>query len=139
MDHLPNIDEWLVTPENSPRPIGHLDHERCAALHNYLIQYAWVASNRDLGDFEPQSLFDRHGDQEVRRHLEPSLVEYLEAAYDCGADVNLFYWVSGFNSPDTLWENWEGFADEGEEHRRLTLYSTHTGLLGDHGDGLCYD
>lgn len=142
MDELPNIEEWLVTPENPPRPVNGLDHERCAALHNFLIQYAWIASNRDLGDFEPQSWFERHGDlaNEARQHLKPTLVQFLEATYDCNdADVSLFYWTSGLNSPDMLWTNWDGSAEGGEEHRRLTLYRTQTGLLGDHNDGLCYD
>jgi hypothetical protein len=140
MEELPNIDEWLVTPQNPPRPVDGLDHERCAALHNYLCQYAWISSNRDLGEFEPQSWFERHGSEaeDVREHLTASLLDFLEAAYD-DPDVSLFYWTSGFNSPDRLWTNWEPFADAGQEHRRLTLYSTHIGLLGDHSDGLCYD
>lgn len=142
MDELLNIDEWLVTPENPPRTVEGMDHQRCAALHNYLIQYAWVASNRDLGDFESQSWFEKHGDKanEIRERLEPSLVKFLESVYDSSElDVSLFYWVSRLNDPDALWENWEEFAEEGEEYRRMTLYRTNTGLLGGHTDGLCYD
>ncbi|TAQ88634.1 hypothetical protein B7494_g3051 [Chlorociboria aeruginascens] len=142
MDELPSIDQWLVTPENPPRSVVGLDHERCAALHNYLIQYAWASSNRDLGSLETQSWFEKYGEEanNIREHLNPTLINFLEAAYDCGGGVvSLFYWVSGFNPPDWLWKNWEGVAEDGEEHRRLTLYNTHTGLLGGHVDGLCYD
>jgi hypothetical protein len=137
-----NIDQWLVTPDNPPRVIDGLDYERCAALHNYLIQYAWVASNRDLSDLNSLSWFEKHGNAaEIRQYLEPSLVKFLETAYDCDDSSGIcpFYWVSTFNFPERLWVNWKDSGEIGEEHRRLTLYPTHVGLLGGHTDGLCYD
>jgi len=140
-----NIDEWLVTLNNPPRVVeGGLDYERCAALHNYLIQYAWAASNRDLSDLNSLSWFQKYGNaaEEIRQDLEPSLVKFLEIAYDCDDapdGICPFYWVSTFSSPERLWVNWEDCAKIGEEHRRLTLYPTQIGLLGGHTDRLCYD
>ncbi|KAE8443775.1 hypothetical protein EG329_001369 [Mollisiaceae sp. DMI_Dod_QoI] len=144
MDELPDIDQWLVTPENPPRDVDGMDHERCAALHNYLIQYAWVASNENLvGSFEPLSWFEKHGDRanEVREYLDPSVVMFLESVHDAIDDfrVKFFYWVSGLNDPGDLWSNWEPFSEGGEEYRRMTLYNTNCGLLGSHTNGLCYD
>ncbi|CZR67307.1 uncharacterized protein PAC_17206 [Phialocephala subalpina] len=143
MDQIPDINEWLVTPQNPPRAIDGLDYERCAALHNYLIRYAWVASNRPLCDLKFQSWFDNHGNaaNDLRSRLEPNLVKFLEAVYDPSGsdDTILFYWVSGLTYPDELWFDWEGYSEDGEESRRMTLYRTNSGLLGGHNDGLCYD
>jgi homoserine dehydrogenase len=38
---LPDITSLLVRPENPPRDdVEGMDYARCAAIHNYLVQYA---------------------------------------------------------------------------------------------------
>ncbi|KUJ09811.1 uncharacterized protein LY89DRAFT_657341 [Mollisia scopiformis] len=143
MDQLPDIDHWLVTPDNPPRNQIGLDHERCVALYNYLLQYSFAASNKEFGDRHKISWFEKHGDkaERAREHLDPSLIKFLENAYDPrDADFAiLFYWVRGINDPTYLWTNWEDFSNLGEEHGRMTLFYTNCALLGCHQDGLCYD
>lgn len=144
MDNIANIDKWLVTPENPPRSLDSLDYERCAALHNYLIQYAWAASGRNINHLKFSTWFNNHGDtaNAIRDRREPSLVKFLETACDppggCD-DIILFYWVSGLTYPDELWFDWESYAEGGEESRRMTLYRTSPDLMGGHCDGLCCD
>ncbi|KAF8861289.1 hypothetical protein BDZ45DRAFT_264493 [Acephala macrosclerotiorum] len=145
MNELAIIDEWLVTPENPPREVDGMDHERCIALHNYIIQYAWVASNRHLSDLNPQSWFEKYADEaiEAREYLDPNVILFLEKALILPEPklyeeaLYMFYWVSGLSEPDDLWTNWKDGAEGGEEFRRMTLYAANS--LEGHVDGLCYD
>jgi hypothetical protein len=136
---LPDISPWLVTPSNPARSLPGLDHSRCAALHNHILQLAWVGSGRALDELERLSWFERHGDaaQEVRNRLDPSLVSFLEQAYDVDSTVvSFFYWVTGLNNPDFLWQNNSpDLAEPGEDWRFLTLYPVHI-EFGGHIDGL---
>lgn len=141
-DQLPDISHWLVTPSNPPRSVKGLDYERYTALHNYIVQFAWVGSGRSLNELECLSWFERHGDaaEDVRDRLDPSLARFLEQAYSIDATIlSFFYWVSGLGDPDDLWRNnGPDFADPGEDWRFLTLYPVNVGLGSDE-DGLKQD
>ncbi|KAH6684234.1 hypothetical protein B0J14DRAFT_572439 [Halenospora varia] len=140
MDELQGIDDWLVTPENPPREIEGLDYERCANLHNYILQYAWIASSRHISDFVRQSWYERHRDdgEEAFDRLEPTLLQFLKSAFDPPQyEVSFFYWANGLNYPNNLWTNWQAYRQgEEDEYRFLTLYRANE---MSHSDGLVYD
>ncbi|KAH8665153.1 hypothetical protein BGZ60DRAFT_432398 [Tricladium varicosporioides] len=140
MNELQDIDDWLVTIENPPREIEDLDYKRCANLHNYILQYAWIASGRQISDFIYQSWYERYRDssEEASSKLEPTLQQFLKIAFDPPQyEVSLFYWANGLNDPSNLWTNWRAYQQEEEdEYRFLTLYRAN-GMS--HSDGLVFD
>ncbi|KAL5345296.1 hypothetical protein ACLOAV_009666 [Pseudogymnoascus australis] len=131
---LSDISRHLVTPDNPARETSTLDHQRCALLHNFLVEYSWLADGRSLDDLERRSFFDNYGDEaeEIREQLDPALVAFLEAAYDL-YQPSFYLWVDGITPPSLMWESHSG-DDEGET---LTLYMTNMGLTV-HGNGLMY-
>ncbi|OBT62719.1 hypothetical protein VE03_07119 [Pseudogymnoascus sp. 23342-1-I1] len=132
---LSDISRHLVTPDNPARETDTLDYQRCVLLHNFLVEYSWLADGRSLDDLDRRSFFEHYGDEveKIRERLEPGLIAFLEAAY-VNHEPSLFYlWVYGITWPDRLFENHE--ADDEDEH--VTLYTTN-GELCTHGNGLTY-
>ncbi|KAL8398683.1 hypothetical protein RB596_006006 [Gaeumannomyces avenae] len=86
---LPSIDGQLVTLENPPRlGLDGMDHARCAALHNYLVDYRLQAAP---DDGQPNGAADEGGRatyfstwgeaaEAVRPRLHPSLAAFFAAA-----------------------------------------------------------
>ncbi|KAI0426459.1 hypothetical protein F5Y09DRAFT_351211 [Xylaria sp. FL1042] len=109
-----------ITSVNSARKDRTLDYRRCAALHNMLVELAWVAEGRILEKLEPRSFFQRYSDEanENRNRIDPSLRAFLES-------IN----VSKELPPFLYWSR---------RNRFLTLYRTNIGL-GEHPLGLLYD
>lgn len=152
---LPNVDDLLVTAD---RPAlssnSEMDHARCAALHNHLVQYAWLAEGRSLASLQANgtnNFFTTHGDaaEDVRPRLDPSVTAFLEAAIipssanDGDGDEDpspapFFWWVSELSEPDAL------FADETIDlydqpaDSLLCLYFPNIGVGGEFGGGLFY-
>lgn len=129
MDHsqLPNIDDVLVTVENPARDpslgrgIG-MDHARCAALHNYLVRYAWLADGRPADTFpEHDSFFNVHSAaaEALRPRLHPSLAYFLSAAIHPARAHEppvLFFWVAGLSGPhDVFGEKVADLFDQPED------------------------
>ena len=138
-NQVPDLSPWLVNASHPPSSLASLDYTRCAVLHNYIVQVGWVGSGHPLDELPRKSWFERHGNaaEEIRDRLDPSLVSFLEKAYDVDPTLlSFFYWVSGLSSPDDLWRNNDpDFAEPGEQWRFLTLYPVNVGL-GSDGDGL---
>lgn len=120
-----------------------MDYERCAALHNELLELGWVGSDKalehDAADDQTPVLhrvswFDRHGDAaaQVRSRLSPSLVAFLEQALDSPNGHSLFYHVNGLSPPGFLFLN--NNLDQDEPDRYVTLYVAN--LIATHPDGL---
>lgn len=102
---LLSIDAYLVTPNNPPRTsVDGMDYKRCAALHNYLVDYCLAADCRpDLAQAAESSrdiYLSTHGEtaEAVRPRLHPSVAAFLAAARICAAP--LFYFVAGMPNPD---------------------------------------
>lgn len=164
LSQLPNVDDVLVTPTHPALSSNsEMDHARCAALHNYLVQYAWLAEGRSPARL-PQAngannYFASHGDaaEETRSRLDPSVTAFLEAAMipsssaNDGEDDNeeddddtspapFFWWASELSEPDAL------FADETADlydqpaDSLLCLYAPNIGGSGggEFGGGLLY-
>ncbi|KFY65595.1 hypothetical protein V496_02456 [Pseudogymnoascus sp. VKM F-4515 (FW-2607)] len=75
LSQLPDITSLLVRPDNPPRDdLEGMDYARCAALHNYLIQYAWLAEGRPLATLNANSnFFTAFGDEAEAEACRPRL------------------------------------------------------------------
>jgi hypothetical protein len=144
---LPNIDDQLVTPANPAREdLDGMDHARCAALHNYLIDYCLAADGRlnEAGEGRQANYFSAFGDaaEAVRQRLHPSVADFLTAART--PDSPIFYFVNGMPSPD--WGDFNGlFANETAdledepEDSIVRLYYSHADACGGKsGGGMLY-
>ncbi|ELR04833.1 hypothetical protein GMDG_07058 [Pseudogymnoascus destructans 20631-21] len=83
------------------RETGTLNYQRCALLHNFLVEYSWLADGHPLADLERRSFFERYGDkaEEIRERLDPALIAFLEAAYD----VRPQQWPNPIEDHPELW------------------------------------
>lgn len=124
--------QWRVTAFNPVRSAEGLDYERCAALHNELLQIGWTGSGKRLeysADedqaevLDHRSWFDFHGQaaDSVRDKLSPSVIAFLERALVVG-NHSLFYYVNGLAYPGYLWLNHE-HDDDADPYRYMTLYA----------------
>lgn len=126
---------WRVTPANPVRATSGLDYERCAALHNELLEIAWTRSGRSLDILERKSWFEFYGTQAeaIRGRLSKDIIAFLENAIEVAeSNFHLFYYVAGLSTPDMLWTNHEYKTED----RFLTLYIAND--LASHLDGLVY-
>lgn len=151
LSQLPDITSLLVRPDNPPRDdLEGMDYARCAALHNYLIQYAWLAEGRPLATLNANSnFFTAFGDpaaaEACRPRLDPSLAAFFDAAIvSRPADdtheylpFSVFAW--GIDGPNRLFE--ESIADMNDQpvDSLVRLYAIETGLSAmDGGGGVIY-
>lgn len=131
---LSDISRHLVTPDNPASDTGTLDYHRCALLHNFLVEYSWVADGRSLSDIDRRSFFEKWRDDvnEIRERLDSALIAFLEEVYDV-EQSNLYFWVGCITHPSQMFFL-SDFDDEGET---LTLYSTDVAFCS-HLNGLMY-
>jgi hypothetical protein len=106
------VQHLLVTPDNPPRQTEGLDTERCAELHNAILEHGWLSSGRSAGAFQSQCT--------------PSLKAFFQAARAVQPGINgfnFFYNVSGLDCAF----GWHDYYTE-DEDRVLTLYTVSEGL-----------
>ncbi|KAK3896908.1 hypothetical protein C8A05DRAFT_48257 [Staphylotrichum tortipilum] len=68
-----------------------MDHARCAALHNYLMSYAWTAEGRSPEDWDANSTFfttNGLAAEAIRPRLDPLLAAFLDKAIVPPIDVD---------------------------------------------------
>jgi hypothetical protein len=132
---------WQVTHDNPIRYHDRLDHERCAALHNELVQRGWIGSGRSLDQLETVNWFQYYGQdaEDSQRLLSKDLVAFLEQAQMIKNDGQfcLFYYVTGLLSPDRMWETFDWMFEDEDKYRYLTLYGATS--MASHPDGLAFD
>ncbi|KAJ5903602.1 hypothetical protein N7504_005985 [Penicillium tannophilum] len=109
VSQLPDITSLLVRPDNPPREdVEGMDYSRCAALYNYLIQYAWLAEGRSLATLNGNNFFTNHGAEAeaLRPRLDPSVVAFLDNAiippWGVFSETPLSIFASGLNGPQSL-------------------------------------
>ncbi len=124
-----------------------MDHTRCAALHNYLVSYAWIAEGRPLTSLHGKSntFFTLYGaDAEaLRPRLDPSPSAFLDIAMLPPVDAAFgsapfFFWASQVNAQDHLFDNQTADLLDEPEDSLLCLYDTNVGQGGESGGGLFY-
>lgn len=142
---LPDVSNWLVTADHPARDgISGMDHERCAALHNYLLQYAWLAEGRPLISLNnTNTFFTTHGPaaERIRTRLSVSLATFLDTAKLPPDDVEwlpFFFWAGGLSDPDSLID--EGLTDLFDQpaDSLVCLYFPNVGQGGESGGGMLY-
>ncbi|PTB61630.1 hypothetical protein BBK36DRAFT_1131311 [Trichoderma citrinoviride] len=144
------MSQWRVTAAQPLRDIEGLDHERCAALHNLIIERGWTASGRRLSDLDRRPWWECYGgDAQLWPHaarLSPSLVAFLQAAWH-GYTVTaqpqhaFFRYLFGLGSPNDLWEhaNYGDDEDDSNKRRYVKLYMANWALGASHPLGLIFD
>ncbi|KAL7930186.1 hypothetical protein V8C35DRAFT_313761 [Trichoderma chlorosporum] len=146
---LADASKLLVRADNPARSgIPGMDHARCAALHNYLINYAWITEGRRPAclDGNNKTFFTTYGAaaEALRSRLDPSLAAFLDAALlppDGSDDLDpapLFYWVSGFCEPSDLFAKEVADLYDEPDDSLVCLYYPNIGQGGKVGGGLLY-
>ncbi|TRX97157.1 hypothetical protein FHL15_001951 [Xylaria flabelliformis] len=145
---LPNVSGQLVTAHNpaSTDLLG-MDHARCAALHNYLVHYAWVAQGREpaiLHSNTTNTFFTIHGAtaDALRSRLDPSLTAFLTTALipppNTPEPPPFFFWASEVSNPDDIFANWAADLFDQPEDSLVSLYFPNVGQGGEFGGGVVY-
>ena len=119
--YQPTKSLWRVTPENPVHYHDRLDYERCAALHNELLELGWTGSGRSLDDLETNTWFEIWGQEaeDCRVLLSDDLTAFLERAQipKTDDDYSLFFYVYGFAPPKRLWDTFDWRFEEPEKYR----------------------
>ncbi|KAI0190068.1 hypothetical protein EV127DRAFT_453839 [Xylaria flabelliformis] len=144
---LPNVSGQLVTAHNPARTdlLG-MDHARCAALHNYLVHYAWIAERRAPAFLHsnPNTFFTIHGAtaDALRPQLDPSVAAFLATALIPPLNIRepppFFIWASEVSNPDDIFANWAADLFDQPEDSLVTLYLPNIGQGEEFGGGVFY-
>jgi len=120
-----------VTAENPPRDdLDGLDFQRCAALHNAIVEHGWTASGRPIDDMPRTTWWDHHSDNPERddttSRLHLSVIEFLKRAYDFYEDdFNFFHYLIGLRHAGDIELGFkEDLEDPDYDNRYYTLYCT---------------
>ncbi|PQE13536.1 chitin-type 1 protein [Rutstroemia sp. NJR-2017a WRK4] len=110
---LPDVSSLLVTEDNPARAdLSGTDHERCAALHNYLVYYAWIFQGRSPATLLSSSkkYFTTYGAaaEALRPRLHPSVAAFLDAALLPVTETPepFFLWAAAIPEPEELFDNY---------------------------------
>ncbi|KAL2118601.1 hypothetical protein VTJ04DRAFT_8261 [Mycothermus thermophilus] len=144
---LPNIDSVLVTLDHPARTdLDGMDYTRCAALHNWLVTYAWLASGLQLNALlENHTNFFAHygaAAEAIRSRLHPSIVSFLEVVMippvPDGHDgrPEFFWWAWQLNVPDYFFDDVTADIHDEPADTFIVLYGG--GMGGAAGDGTFY-
>lgn len=144
-----DVSNLLVTADNPARnDLSGMDHDRCVALHNHLVRYAWIAEGRPPAGLNGniKTFFTTHGAaaEALRERLDPSLAAFLAAALlppdgpDGLEPAPFFFWAAGLTEPDDLFA--QDAADLFDEpvDSLICLYYPNIGQGGESGGGLLY-
>ena len=148
VSQLPDVNGIFVAAENPSRTdLSGMDYERCAALHNYLVQYAWIAEGRPLAALHDSNttFFTAHGAaaEVLRPQMHPSLAAFLDAAMlpptDTPEPPSFFFWASELSDPDVFFADEVSDLHDEPEYSLACLYLPNIGQGGSSGGGLFYD
>jgi hypothetical protein len=144
------IEALLVTDANPARTdLDGMDYERCAALHNYLLDYSLTVKGYDP-EVDSDTFMNFHGAaaEALVPRLHPSVAAFFAAAR---RDIRsrppeaVFFFASNFYSPPApgedgdggLFDNW--LADMESEPDDTYVYLYHTfAEVGGESNGLLY-
>lgn len=128
---IAGIQSLKVTVETPPRDdLDGLDFQRCAALHNAILEHGWTASGRPTADMPETTWWAHHSDSPERNdtasRLHPSVIEFLKRAYHFNEDdFNFFHYLTGLRHAGDIELGFkEDVEDPGYDNRYYTLYCT---------------
>jgi hypothetical protein len=143
--------EWRISNENPLRELDGLDHERCAALHNHIVELGWIQRGLALDTLDKRTWWECYGGDEAltstTERIDTSVVSFLKAAWhgyaiDLATESHLFHrYLAGMCSPEQLWENTNYADDEDDSNKRryIKLYMANWALGATHPLGLIVD
>lgn len=142
---------WRVTEKQPVRELGTLDHERCAALHNLIVERGWTQRGFEVHQLDKRTWWDCHGGDaalaSISARLDSSVVSFLKAVWHgysmhtAEQDHDFHRYLSALSSPEQLWQNtnYAEEEDDSNKQRYITLYMANWGLHVSHPLGLVYD
>jgi len=105
---ISKVARWRITDDNPSRMGDELDFERCAALHNFILEVGWLQSGRRLVELDRRSWWEYHGAaaEAVRERLAPSVVKFLQRAQVGTSDGShtWFYYFRGITDPGEIFD-----------------------------------
>ena len=143
--------EWRISDETPLRELDGMDHERCAALHNYIVELGWTQRGLALDTLDKRTWWECYGGDaalvSTTERLDASVVSFLKAAWhgfamDSATKSHLFHrYLARLCSPEELWENTNYAEDEDDlnKSRYITLYMANWALGATHPLGLVLD
>ena len=143
--------EWRISDETPLRELDVLDHERCAALHNYILELGWTQRGLTLDTLDKRTWWECYGgDAALASTAEPldaSVVSFLKAAWHGYAmkpatRPHLFHrYLAGLCTPEQLWEHasYADYEDDSNRRRYVKLYMANWALGATHPLGLMFD
>lgn len=143
--------EWRITEETPLREVNGLDHERCAALHNYIVELGWTQRGLALDTLDKRTWWECYGGDAALvstiERLDASVVAFLKAAWhgfamDSATPSHLFHrYLARLSSPEEFWDNAMYDDHEGNSNKRryVTLYMANWALDATHPLGLVLD
>ena len=128
---IARVQEFKVTTEKPPREdIDGLDYQRCAELHNAIVEHGWTRSGRPLEAMPSTAWWDMQIDNPRRDAtislLHPSVVEFLKRAYQFGEkDFNFIHYLTALQGAGDISMIFKANLDDPDHRNRsYTLYST---------------
>jgi hypothetical protein len=145
------IAEWRITAEQPIREFDGLDYDRCAALHNHIVELGWTSRGFALDDLDKRTWWQCYGGDAALAsfadRLHPTIVSFLKAAWhgfamQTAARAHLFHrYASCLCSPEELWQNVNYAEDEDDSNKRryVSLYMANHHLGTSHPQGIIFD
>jgi hypothetical protein len=142
--------EWRISEENPVREdLQGFHFERCAALHNHILERGWTQQGLDPAQLERTTWWEVYdGDStllEIAERLDESLVSFLKLAWrgsSRAASNHAFHRIfSGLSSPSDLFDNalYNDYEDDEDKRQFVTLYGANWELASGHVLGLVVD
>lgn len=140
--------EWRISDEVPLRELDGLDHERCATLHNYIVELGWTQRGLALDTLDRRTWWQCYGGDaalaSTAERLNPSVVSFLKAAWqgfamDSASNPHLFHrYLGGLSTPEQLCRAIEYTEEEEDsnEPRYVLLYMANGALGTTHPLGL---
>jgi hypothetical protein len=128
---IANVEGLKVTDENPPRDdIDGLDFQRCAALHNAILEHGWTRSGRPLSDMPRTGWWEMQNENPYRdattSHLHFSIIQFLQHAYHFHEkNFNFFHYLTGLQGAGSAISlSFKEDGDSDDDYRYFTLYTT---------------
>jgi hypothetical protein len=123
---IERVQVFKVTTENPPRDdLDGLDYQRCAALHNAIVEHGWTRSGRSLDAMPRTTWWDVQNDNPERDAtislLHRSIVEFLNLAYQFDEnDSNFSHYLTDLRGAGDLSMSFKEDLDDPDYEIRST-------------------
>jgi hypothetical protein len=136
---------WRINAENPLREgLNGIDYERCAALHNLIVEYGWTSAGNWLADLDRTTWWESYGgDSALSEHahkLDESVIAFLKRAIVGSRTFHRYN--GGLSHPEVLWGDdvlCADYEDESGKRQFITLYMANYEHVWGHSMGLVLD